>query len=58
VTRLFHPRLDNWNDHFASSEARIVGKTPVGRTTVWLLEMNTGDRFRWREMLLRLGLLG
>ncbi len=51
VTRLYHPRRDQWGDHFA----RIVGRTPVGRTTVWLLEMNTGDRLRWREMLLRLG---
>jgi hypothetical protein len=29
--------------------------TPEGRTTVWLLEMNTGDRLRWRELLMRLG---
>lgn len=57
VTRLFHPRQDRWDDHFARRDARIVGKTPVGRTTVWLLEMNTGDRFHWRELLLRLGLL-
>jgi DNA-directed RNA polymerase subunit RPC12/RpoP len=55
VTRLYHPRRDGWEDHFSRNEARIVGRTAVGRTTVWLLEMNTGDRFRWREMLLRLG---
>jgi len=54
---LFHPRQDRWEDHFARDGARIVGKTPVGRTTAWLLEMNTGDRLRWRELLLRLGLL-
>jgi hypothetical protein len=57
VTPLFHPRHDQWMDHFARDAARIVGKSPTGRTTVWLLEMNTGDRLRWREMLLRLGLL-
>ena len=57
VTRLFHPRRDQWAEHFARDGARIVGKTPAGRTTVWLLEMNAGDRLRWREMLLRLGLL-
>jgi len=57
VTRLFHPRQDIWEDHFSHKDARIEGKTPIGRTTVWLLEMNTGDRLRWRELLLRLGLL-
>ena len=57
VTRLFHPRRDRWDDHFVRQAARIMGKTPVGRTTVWLLEMNSGDRLRWREQLLRLGLL-
>ena len=55
VTPLFHPRRDLWTEHFARDAARIVGKSPVGRTTVWLLEMNSGDRLRWREMLLRLG---
>ena len=57
VTRLFHPRRHRWQDHFARDRARIVGKTPEGRTTVWLLRVNTGDRLRWRELLLRLGLL-
>ena len=56
VTPLFHPRQDRWSDHFARVEAEIIGKTPVGRTTVWLLEMNTGDRSRLRQQLLRRGL--
>ena len=57
VTPLFHPRREAWAEHFARDGASIVGKTPQGRTTVWLLEMNTGDRLRWREILLQLGLL-
>jgi len=57
VTRLFHPRQDRWENHFFREGARIVGKTATGRTTVWLLEMNTGERLRWREMLAQLGLL-
>lgn len=56
VTPLFHPRRDAWAEHFARAGARIVGRTAIGRTTVWLLERNTGDRLRWREMLFRLGL--
>ena len=57
VTRLFHPRRDRWEDHFARDEANLVGKTPVGCTTASLLGMNTGDRFRLRRFLLELGLL-
>jgi hypothetical protein len=57
VTRLFHPRRDRWEDHFAREGAGIAGRTSVGRTTLWLLEMNTGNRFRWRALLLRFGLL-
>jgi hypothetical protein len=57
VNVLFHPRRDRWEQHFARDDSRIVGKTPEGRTTVWLLEINSGDRCRWRELLLRLGLL-
>jgi hypothetical protein len=57
LTRLFHPRQQQWEDHFFRDGARIVGRTATGRITVWLLEMNTGDRLRWRELLSELGLL-
>ncbi len=57
VVSLFHPRQDQWEEHLARDGARIVGKTAKGRTTVWLLEMNTGERLRWRELLARLGRL-
>lgn len=56
VTRLFNPRSNKWKQHFASDGARLIGKTAEGRTTVWLLEMNTGSRLLWREMLFGLGL--
>ena len=54
MTRLFDPRQDQWEERFVREGARIMGRTATGRTTVWLLEMNTGDRLRWREMLLGL----
>jgi hypothetical protein len=57
TTPLFHPRQDLWNDHFSRDEAILIGKTPVGRTTAWLLEMNSGDRLRLRRMLFQSGLL-
>lgn len=40
LTRLFNPRTDDWNDHFEWSGHLIVGRTPVGRTTVMVLAMN------------------
>jgi hypothetical protein len=56
VTRLFHPRRDLWERHFARDGARIVGKTPVG-TTVWLLEMN-GRPFSLARVASSIGLIG
>lgn len=56
VTPLFHPRRDKWEDHFALVDGRIAGKTPTGRTTAWLLTMNTNDNLRIRQRLVRLGL--
>jgi len=55
VTPIFNPRRDHWPDHFAQEEGTIVGTSPVGRTTVWLLNMNQGNRLRLRRLLLRLG---
>lgn len=57
VTLLFNPRQHRWADHFAHIGGNIEGKTPVGRTTVSLLEMNGAERLRLRQHLLRLGLL-
>ena len=50
VVRLFHPRRDNWTEHFALDGALISGKTPVGRATVWLLRMNDAHRLRVRAL--------
>lgn len=58
LVRLFDPRSDAWDTHFRKEGALIRGTTAMGRTTAWLLQFNTGDRLRWREFLLRSGLLG
>jgi hypothetical protein len=55
VSRLFHPRLDRWEEHFTREGPRIAGRTSVGRTTVWLLQMNAADRVELRSVLLELG---
>jgi hypothetical protein len=55
TVRLFHPRLDDWSEHFTLGGCRIVGKTEVGRATVQLLQMNHLRRRRLRERLLAEG---
>ncbi|HWD91188.1 MAG TPA: HNH endonuclease signature motif containing protein [Verrucomicrobiae bacterium] len=54
---LFDPRKQLWEEHFVRDGANILGKSAVGRTTAWLLEMNSPDRLRLRRTLHRLGLL-
>ena len=55
LTRLFHPRQDVWEDHFRIDGPRICGLTDIGRTTVWLLEMNDEDRVALRVALQEAG---
>ena len=55
VVVLFHPRRDNWGEHFALSAGELVGLTPSGRATIKLLRMNTPDRLKERKV--RLGLI-
>ncbi|HEY2081528.1 MAG TPA: HNH endonuclease signature motif containing protein [Verrucomicrobiae bacterium] len=40
VVPIFHPRRDQWRDHFTLNGARIIGLTPTGRGTVEALQMN------------------
>jgi 5-methylcytosine-specific restriction endonuclease McrA len=49
LTRLFHPRLDDWEDHFANRSGEITGLSAIGRTTAGLLRMNEAGRLRLRE---------
>jgi hypothetical protein len=51
VTRLFHPRNDSWDEHFRIERGLIIGITPVGRTTVALLQMNSPERLGVRRRL-------
>ncbi len=52
---LFHPRQDVWAEHFGFQGARIVGRTPRGRATVHVLQMNDERRLERRAELLALG---
>lgn len=42
VVPLFHPRKDNWNEHFKWSDdlLTMVGLTPTGRATIIRLKTN------------------
>ena len=48
VTELFHPRRQNWGDHFEWRGIHLMGKTGVGRTTVRVLNMNSEDQIALR----------
>ena len=47
LVRLFNPRQHRWDYHFAFDGPLIVGRTPIGRATVNLLNMNA----RWMVAL-------
>jgi hypothetical protein len=57
-TPLFHPRNNRWEEHFRveGESGRIEGLTPVGRTTVARLEMNSEAQGTARRQWMRLGL--
>ena len=55
VVELFHPRRDDWNEHFTIRDAEIVGQTPCGRATVGVLNMNEEPRLLLRRELIRNG---
>ena len=54
IVPLFHPRRDQWDDHFRIRGTRIEGITAVGRATVQVLAMNDARRLSLRlEFLVR-----
>lgn len=57
TTVLFHPRQHIWHEHFAWSkdELHILGLTPIGRTTIALLQMNRPSLINLRRALYALG---
>lgn len=55
LARLFDPRQQRWEEHFALEGARIVGLTACGRATVRLLQFNTPARLAERELLQGIG---
>jgi hypothetical protein len=54
LTPLFNPRTQEWQQHFALDGALIVPRTPIGRVTVAILQLNHPDRLLERESLIRI----
>ena len=53
LVRLYHPRQDQWNQHFRLAAARIVPLSDVGEATVRLLDLNAVDRILLRKALIK-----
>lgn len=58
LTRLFHPRLDVWTEHFQIVGPIIQGVTAIGRTTVLVLQFNHEDAVALRGSLIAEGIFG
>ncbi|MEO7673814.1 MAG: HNH endonuclease signature motif containing protein [Pyrinomonadaceae bacterium] len=54
MIRLYHPRKDNWNEHFEWNGVVLKGKTATGNTTIELLNLNRNliQSIREEEILL------
>lgn len=48
---LFHPRTQQWLEHFKFEGTILVGMTPEGRTTIKLLQLNSEERCLERQRL-------
>jgi hypothetical protein len=51
----YHPRRQQWADHFRIEGAQIVPLTAEGRVTVAILQFNNHDRILERQQLLDAG---
>lgn len=58
AVRLFHPREDQWNDHFqvTPESGEIMGRTAIGRATIGRLILNHPAQLAARRQWMRLGL--
>jgi HNH endonuclease len=49
LTELFHPRRQNWQEHFEWRGVHAAGKTATGRTTIRVLNINSEDQLALRS---------
>lgn len=56
LTPLFNPRRQKWARHFRWAGPFLIGRTPVGRVTIAVLNINDPFRVALREGLIAEGL--
>jgi hypothetical protein len=52
IVNLFNPRRHKWNRHFRWDGPILVGRTPIGRATIIVLEINLDYRVDLRQGLI------
>lgn len=57
ITRLFHPRRDAWDKHFEWNGVLLVGRSPIGRTTIDVLRINHPRMVQLRRVLREEGVI-
>jgi HNH endonuclease len=55
IVSIFHPRNQNWEDHFRVEKGMLLPVTEVGEATIKLLKINNADLIALREILQELG---
>ncbi|HEY3967148.1 MAG TPA: HNH endonuclease signature motif containing protein [Planctomycetaceae bacterium] len=55
LTRLFHPRSDRWSEHFRWDGPSLRATTPIGRVTIYVLDINDPVRTEHRRWLIEEG---
>lgn len=56
LTPLFHPRRHKWDHHFRYQGSTLLGRIPIGRTTIRVLRINSDEALALRDALLAEGL--
>lgn len=54
VALFYHPRQDQWTDHFSLDNGHIIPITAKGRVTEFILKLNAPKRLLNRQRLYRL----
>lgn len=57
IVPLFHPRLQEWQEHFAWNQdfLLVIGLTPIGRATLAAVQLNRPGVVNLREALYAIG---
>jgi hypothetical protein len=55
LVSLFNPRTQEWTEHFALEDGRIISRTAIGRVTERILRLNLESRVEVRQILSRIG---